>query len=97
MAQLVKHLPSAQVMIPGFWDQAPYQAPHWALHSVGSQLLPGPLPTAPLLCSQALSLSLSVSNKYIESFKKNLLHLISELYAMQGLEEYLRWHQEETT
>ena len=26
MAQWVKPLPSAQVMIPGFWDQAPHQA-----------------------------------------------------------------------
>ena len=25
---VVKHLPLAQVMIPGSWDQAPQQAPH---------------------------------------------------------------------
>ena len=42
VAQLVKHLPSVQVMIPGSWDQAP----HWAPCSVGSLLLPLPLPHA---------------------------------------------------
>ena len=43
VAQSVQHLPSAQVMIPGSWSQAPHRAPC----SVGSLLLPLPLP--PLL------------------------------------------------
>ena len=50
-AQSVKHLPSAQVMIPGSCDQAPGQA----LCSAGSLLLPLPLPAAP----PAYTLSLS--------------------------------------
>ena len=50
--QSVQHLPSAQVMIPGFWDRAP----HWALCSAGSLLLP-----FPLLC--LYSVSCSMSNK----------------------------------
>ena len=50
VAQLVKCLPSAQVMIPGSWDQVP----HWAPCSVGSLLLPLLLPTP----SHSLSLSL---------------------------------------
>ena len=49
----VKHLPSAQVMIPGSWDQAPRQAPCL----VGSLLLPPP----PLV--RSLSLTLSLSNE----------------------------------
>ena len=43
VAQPVKHLPSAQVMIPGSWDRAP----HWAPCSAGSLLLSLPLPAAP--------------------------------------------------
>ena len=41
-AQLVKHVPSAQVMISGAWDPAP----HWALCSVAVAILlfPHPLP-----------------------------------------------------
>ena len=39
VAQSVKHLPSAQVMIPGSWDWAP----HWAPCSGGTLLLPLPL------------------------------------------------------
>ena len=39
MAQLVKHLPLAQVLIPESQDQAP----HWVPHSVGSVLVPLPL------------------------------------------------------
>ena len=42
VAQLVKHLPLAQVMIPGSWDQALHPAPF----SAGSLLLPFPLPAA---------------------------------------------------
>ena len=40
MAQCVKCLPLARVMIPESWDQAP----HWAPCSTGSLLLPLPLP-----------------------------------------------------
>ena len=40
VAQSVKHLPLAQVMILGSWDPAA----HGALCSVGSLLLPLPLP-----------------------------------------------------
>ena len=57
VAQSVKHLPSAQVMISGSWDGALGQAPC----SVGSLLLPPPLPPA-------CELSLSLSNKIIRSF-----------------------------
>ena len=53
VAQLVEHLPSAQVMIPEFWDGAPHQTPCLA----GSLLLPLPL-LLPLLV-----LSLALSNK----------------------------------
>ena len=45
VAQLVKCLPSAQVMIPGFWDQALHRAPCLA----GSLLLP--LPAVPCACA----------------------------------------------
>ena len=51
LVQSVKHLPSAQVMIPGSWDGAP----HWASCSAGSLLLPPPLPPPP---AHAFSLSL---------------------------------------
>ena len=55
VAQLVKRLPSAQVMIPGSWDRVLNQAPC----SVGCLLLPLPLPL--LLCAPALNISLSLS------------------------------------
>ena len=50
MAQLVEHLPLAQVMILGSWNGAPPQVSC----SVGSLLLPFPLP--PPLCSCSCSL-----------------------------------------
>ena len=50
MTQLVKHLPSAQVMFSGSWDRALCLAPH----SAGSLSLRLPLPTA--VRSQALYL-----------------------------------------
>ena len=51
VAQLVKHLSSARVMIPGLWDEVLHQGPSLA----GSLLLPLPLPL--------LILSLSLINK----------------------------------
>ena len=45
VAQLVKHLPWAHVMILGAWNSAPC----WAPCSAGSLLLPLPLPPSPLL------------------------------------------------
>ena len=51
VAQSVKHLPTAHVMVPGSWDRAPHQAPC----SLGSLLVPLSL----LLPMYALSLSLS--------------------------------------
>ena len=53
VAQWIKHLPSARVMIPGFWNQASCLAPD----SVGNLLLPLPLP---------LSVLLSFSNKILK-------------------------------
>jgi len=47
VGQLVKYLPSAQVMIPGSWDQAWCQA----LCSVGILLLPLPLLAALPACA----------------------------------------------
>jgi len=55
VAQLVKGLPLAQVMIPGSGDRAP--SPD--VCSAGSLLVPLPLPAAPPACARALSLSLS--------------------------------------
>ena len=55
VAQLVRHLPSAWVMIPESWDQTPHQAPC----SVGSL----PLPIL-LLPPHTLSLARSLTNKY---------------------------------
>ena len=57
VAQLAKHLPVSQFMVPGSWDQAPYQAPSLCVNR--SLLLPLPLPTTPHTCA----LSLCVSNK----------------------------------
>ena len=67
MAQPVRHLPSAQVMILGSWDTAPHQAPC----TVGSLLLPLPLPLPP---AYALSLSLSLSqiNKVLKKVQKSI-------------------------
>jgi len=61
VAQMVKHLPLARVMIPESWDRAP----HWAPCSTGSLLLPLPLPAASPACT------LSLCQKYIKSLKKN--------------------------
>ena len=57
VAQLVKHLPSAQVMIP----ESPDQVPHPAPCSAGSLFLP--LPATPPTCARSRSLLLSLSDK----------------------------------
>ena len=59
VAQLVKQLPSAQVMIPASWDRVPHQAPC----SAGSLLLPLTLPSTLSAYARSLSLSLSLTNK----------------------------------
>ena len=51
VAQLVKQLPSAQVMISASWDRVP----HWAPCSAGSLLLPLPLPATLSVCAPSLS------------------------------------------
>ena len=58
VAQLVKHLPLAQVVIPGSSDRVSW----WAACSAGSLLLL--LPTTPPACAVSLSCSLSQINKY---------------------------------
>ena len=62
MAQSVKHLPLARVMILGSWDRAP----HWGPCSVGSLLLPLPLPL-PTDCGLP---PLSQVNKILKKKKK---------------------------
>jgi len=62
VAQSVERLPSAQVMIPG-WDQAP----HRALCSAGSLLLPLCLPLYLLVLS--LAFSLCQINKFLKKKK----------------------------
>ena len=61
VAQSVKHLPSAQVMIPGSWDGGP--------HSSGLLLSGKPASPSPSLPACALSFSLSRSLS-LKSFKK---------------------------
>ena len=56
VAQVVEHLPLAQVVISQSWDRVPHRAPH----SAGS--LPLSLPLT-LVHALSLSLSLSLSNK----------------------------------
>jgi len=67
VAQSVKCLPSAQVMVPGSRDQAP----HWAPRSLGNPLLP--LSAPPPAC--ALSLSLKP-----DAFRGHCLSLLRLLY-----------------
>ena len=64
VAQWVKHLPSAQIMIPGSWDGAPHGDPC----SSGNLLLLLPLPLSLLM----LSLSLSQINKILKIKKKKI-------------------------
>ena len=53
---VVQHLPLTQVMVPGFWNRVPHRAP------CGE-------PASPSACVSA-SLSVSLMNGYIKSFKK---------------------------
>ena len=66
MAQIVKHLPSAQVMIPASWDRVPHRAP---LSPTSDSLLSGE-PTSPSLCCSC-SLLLSLSNQSINLEKQD--------------------------
>ena len=62
VAQLVKHLPSTQVSIPGSWNQALC----WASCSVRSLLLPLPIP--PCLCLFSLS---QINKIFKEKWERN--------------------------
>ena len=68
VVQSAKSLPSTQVMIPMSWDQAPHQA----FCSVGSLLLPLPLPAALPTCV----LSLCQINKSL----KKIVTILSYIY-----------------
>ena len=67
VAQLIKHLPSAQVITLWSWDQVPHQAPH----SVGSLLLPLSLSLLVLSLSLSLSHAVSQINKCLLKIFKN--------------------------
>ena len=90
LARLVKHVPLAQVMISGFWDGAPCQAPCLA----GSMLLPLPLQLPLLVLSHALTLSLK-KNKKLKTKKPSvgnlsslsLAHFPKKLKTFRKLEE----------
>ena len=76
MAQSVKHLPSAWVMIPESQDWAP----HWGPWSRGNLLLPPPpLPLAPSLLLFLLLLKPSQINKILKNNNKNLSFSLSSL------------------
>ena len=63
MAQLVKRLTSAQIMISGSWDQARHQAPA----SPGAPASPSaPLPAHAHVRALSLSLSFSVAVLYLK-------------------------------
>ena len=68
MAQSVEHLPLAQVMIPGAWDQAPESGSLLSRESASPSALPSG--------SFSLSLSLSQINK---NLLKKFRHIISVL------------------
>ena len=63
MAQSVKHVPLAQVMIPGSWDGAL----HWAFCSAGVRFSLSL--SLPILSP---SLLLTLLNRYIKSLKKEI-------------------------
>ena len=79
MAQSVKHLPLAQVMIPGSWDGAPHAVGCGGGGGGGFLLSrepasPFPLPIPPPTGASSLSLSLSQINKIVEQGKKEKLY-----------------------
>ena len=76
VAQWVKPLPLAQVMISGSWDRVP----HRALCSAGSLLPSLSLPASTSTCD------FSLSNKYIKSLKCKLLFLLtSRIHTKEGV------------
>ena len=64
VAQLVEHLPLAQIVISGSWDWAP----HWAPGSAESLFLPLLLPLPPPTCAVSLSLSNEINKNLQKKF-----------------------------
>ena len=64
MAQSVKQVPWAQVMVPGCWDQAPLS---------GESASPSPSLSDPQPPSPAHALSLSQIGKILKKNKKNFM------------------------
>ena len=91
VAQPVKHLPLAQVMILVSWDLG------WVPCSVGSLLLPLPLPfLSPLLPLPSLALSLSQINMQKSLFfKKDFVYLLREREKGREQERTSMWGQRE--
>ena len=87
LAQLVKHLPSAQVMIPGFWDRVLHQAPCLA----GSLLLPFPLL---LLIANACTLSIKLKKIFKKSvdFHGKVQNLVKASQITSSSEEIRIYH-----
>ena len=77
VAQSVKQLPSARVMIPGFQDGAPHQAPC----SVGDLFLPLPLPFPLFMLSLLLSLSSNFLSIFIHMSLTDSLHCAEEMWS----------------
>ena len=72
VTQLVKHLPSAQVMVPGSWDRAPSQAP-----CLAESLLTPLLWPSPKSCSRSLTLFLKLKKKNLKKkIKASLLMVL---------------------
>jgi len=80
VAQSVRHLPSARVVIPGSWDPAPHQAPC----SAGSLLLP--LLAAPPACTLFLSVKSIKKKKHL----KKIVTQISGCYFYEGNQQQTR-------
>ena len=69
VAQSVKHLPSAQVMIPGFWDQALSPASSGSLLRRESASPSTSPPTRALSFAFSLSCSQINKNKHLKKYK----------------------------
>ena len=76
VAQWVKPLPSAQVMIPGSWNGAPH--PHLALCSAGNLLPPPPLPASLPTCDLSFSLS-NLRWLLILIIKKHMYYCVTDI------------------